>query len=211
MTSLKEVDEFSIGVDEAGRGPLAFDVVAAAVIMPPVSNFTDKNDLKIISKIKDSKKMTKNNKTLCEEFIKKHALTLGIGIASPQEIDEVNILQATYLAMHRALDIAYQKKEFKHIYTDGNRFKTYMSPKGDFVTHECVIGGDNLYFNIACASVLAKTHHDEIIQDVIIKNHELEKYGFSTNVGYGTKTHIAAIKEHGPCQYHRTTFLKNIL
>lgn len=198
-----------IGVDEAGRGPLAFDVVAAAVIMPKYDTFTEE-ELKIVKKIKDSKKMTKKARTLCAEFIKQKAIAYGIGTVDAKEIDQINILQATYKAMHKALDMAFTTTPFSKLVVDGDKFKGYITPNGIFTTHECVVGGDNTYFNIAAASVLAKTHHDELICKIVEENPDLEKYGFAKNVGYGTPAHMKSLKEYGPCEYHRRTFLKSI-
>lgn len=193
---LDHTNIYTIGVDEAGRGSLAFDVVAAAVIMPA------SND-PMMHKIKDSKKMTKKAREIVAEYIKQNAITYGIGTASPAEIDDMNILQATYLAMHRALDMAYAKHSFEQIHVDGNRFKPYKC-----IPHECIVSGDNQILNIAAASILAKTHHDNSIHDILKNDPNMEDHwNFASNVGYGTKKHMDAIKQFGISEYHRKTFI----
>jgi ribonuclease HII len=198
---MQRQDEFTIGIDEAGRGSLAFDVVAAAVIMPP-----DLDD-PLMSCIKDSKKMTKKARQRIAEFIKANALTYGIGTASPEEIDNVNILQANYMAMHRALDNAiakYTEQNIQKILVDGNCFKQY---KG--IPYECIVKGDDKMLNIAAASILAKTHHDDTIHDLISSNTNdfVDHWDFKNNVGYGTKKHKMGIAQHGLSPWHRKTFI----
>ncbi len=176
------------GVDEAGRGPLAGPVCAAAVILPP--------DLEIPG-LNDSKKLTDKRRRELFPIIQKNAISYGIGLASHQEIDEINILQATYLAMERALSQLSLKPELALI--DGNRAKDFGIPV------ETVVKGDSLSANIAAASVLAKVTRDDIMLDLASK---YPQYGFEKHMGYGTKAHYAALDRYGASEIHRESFLK---
>ena len=176
------------GIDEAGRGPLAGPVCAAAVILPP--------NLEIPG-LTDSKKLTDKKRRELMPIIKEKAIAWGIGFASHQEIDEINILQATFLAMERALAELSVKPEFALI--DGNREKDFGLPV------KTVVKGDSLSANIAAASVLAKVTRDDLME---AKAEEYPQYGFEVHKGYGTKAHYAALTEHGPSPIHRMTFLK---
>ena len=176
------------GVDEAGRGPLAGPVCAAAVILPPHLE---------IPGLTDSKKLTDKKRRELYPVIKEQAIAWGIGFASEQEIDEINILQATFLAMQRAIDQLEGKADLALI--DGNREKDFGLPV------KTVVKGDSLSANIAAASVLAKVTRDDIMVEMAEKYPE---YGFEIHKGYGTKAHYAALTEHGPSPIHRMTFLK---
>ena len=176
------------GVDEAGRGPLAGPVCAAAVILPEHLELPG---------LTDSKKLTDKKRRELFPIIKEQALAYGIGLASEQEIDEINILQATFLAMQRALDQLKIKPELALI--DGNREKDFGIPV------KTVVKGDSLSLNIAAASVLAKVTRDDLMVQMAEKYPE---YGFDIHKGYGTKAHYAALTEHGPSAIHRKTFLK---
>lgn len=205
-TEYERSDENTIGVDEVGRGTLLGNVVTAAVILP--LKFPDD----IYKQIKDSKKLSFKKRAILAEYIKKHAITYGIGIASPEEIDDINILQANMRAMNRALNEAYNKKEFTKIIIDGNYFKGYAPPgyDKDLLEHECIIQGDTKFLNIAAASIVAKNYHDNEILELLKENPHLEKYGIKTNMGYATEVHRNAIKIHGLTEYHRKSFkLKN--
>lgn len=187
LKSYFDRQKIEAGCDEAGRGCLAGPVVAAAVILP--KNFKHKilNDSKQLSEI--------NRNKLREEIIKK-AVSYGIGVAGPGEIDEINILNASYLAMHRAIDQLRQKPELLLI--DGNRYK----PHND-TPHECIIKGDGKYFSIAAASILAKTYRDELMRQLAL---EFSGYGWETNVGYPTRAHREALILQGPTPHHRMSF-----
>ena len=176
------------GVDEAGRGPLAGPVCAAAVILPEHHE---------IPGLTDSKKLTDKKRRELYPVIKEQAIAYGIGFASEQEIDEINILQATFLAMQRAIDQLEGKAELALI--DGNREKDFG------LTVKTVVKGDSLSANIAAASVLAKVTRDDIMVKLAEKYPE---YGFEIHKGYGTKAHYAALTQHGPSPIHRMTFLK---
>lgn len=176
------------GVDEAGRGPLAGPVCAAAVILPPHLQ---------IPGLTDSKKLTDKKRRELFPIIQEQAVAYGIGFASEKEIDEINILQATFLAMERALSGLSVKPEL--VLIDGNREKDFGLPV------KTVVKGDSLSANIAAASILAKVSRD----DVMLKMEEAYPgYGFAIHKGYGTKAHYEALREYGSCPIHRTTFLK---
>ena len=176
------------GVDEAGRGPLAGPVCAAAVILP---------DHLEIPGLNDSKKLTDKKRRELMPVIKEQALAWGIAFASEQEIDEINILQATFLAMKRALDQLSVKPDLALI--DGNRETDFGLPV------KTVIKGDSLSANIAAASVLAKVTRDDLMIQMAEKYPE---YGFEVHKGYGTKAHYAALEKFGPSPIHRQSFLK---
>ena len=176
------------GVDEAGRGPLAGPVCAAAVILPEHLE---------IPGLTDSKKLTDKKRRELFPIIKEQAIAYGIGLASEQEIDEINILQATFLAMQRALDQLTVKPDLALI--DGNREKDFGVPV------KTVVKGDSLSMNIAAASILAKVTRDDLMVQLA---EEYPQYGFEIHKGYGTKAHYAALTEHGASPIHRMSFLK---
>ncbi len=176
------------GVDEAGRGPLAGPVCAAAVILPPNLEIPGLND---------SKKLTDKRRRELFPVIKEQAVAYGIGLATHEEIDEINILQATFLAMERAIAQLSVKPELALI--DGNREKDFGIPV------KTVIKGDSLSANIAAASILAKVTRDEIMEGYAV---DYPQYGFEIHKGYGTKAHYQALTEHGASPIHRMTFLK---
>ena len=176
------------GVDEAGRGPLAGPVCAAAVILPEHLQIPGLND---------SKKLTDKKRRELFPVIQEQAIAYGIGLASEQEIDEINILQATFLAMRRALEQLTVRPEIALI--DGNRETDFGLPV------KTVVKGDSLSANIAAASILAKVTRDNIMVELAQKYPE---YGFEIHKGYGTKDHYEALRTYGPCPIHRKTFLK---
>lgn len=176
------------GVDEAGRGPLAGPVCAAAVILPPNAEIPGLND---------SKKLSDKKRRELYPIIKEQAIAYGIAFADHNEIDEINILQATYLAMERAINQLSVKPELALI--DGNRAKDFGIPV------QTVVHGDSLSASIAAASVLAKVTRDDVMLHMA---EEYPGYGFEIHKGYGTKAHYAALTEKGPSPIHRTTFLK---
>ena len=178
------------GVDEAGRGPLAGPVCAAAVILPADAEIPGLND---------SKKLSDKKRRELFPLIKETALAYGIGFADHQEIDEINILQATYLAMERALAQLQIKPDIALI--DGNRAKDFGLPV------QTVVKGDSLSASIAAASVLAKVSRDDLMLEMA---EQYPEYGFEIHKGYGTKAHYAALAENGPSSIHRLTFLKKL-
>lgn len=175
------------GVDEAGRGCLAGPVVAAAVILPK----DYQHDW-----LTDSKKLNKKQREGLRLEIEKQAISIGIGLASPQEIDQINILQASILAMHRAIERLFPVPELLLI--DGKYFKPYP-----FILHECIVKGDGKFLSIAAASIIAKTERDKIMEKYA---QEFPFYAWESNVGYPTKTHYEAIKIHGITDLHRKSF-----
>ncbi len=180
-------DKIEAGCDEVGRGPLAGPVVAAAVILPKLyQNYL----------LDDSKKISKSNRELLEIEIKEVAIAWAIAEVSPQEIDEVNILNASFLAMHRAIEKLNVVPELLLI--DGNRFNPYKE-----VPYECIIKGDGKFLSIAAASVLAKTYRDKYMEEAAIK---YPGYGWDENSGYPTKKHRAGILALGPTPIHRMSF-----
>ena len=181
-----------VGLDEAGRGPLIGRVYAAVV------NWGD-ND--IHPDVKDSKKLSAKKRGVVFKWIQKNVDEWAVGWAEPNEIDEINILEATKLAMDRAINIL----DFKptHLVIDGvgweKKFNDY--------TVQSVVKGDSQYYSIAAASIIAKEYHDEYIKEICLENPELdEKYGLLSNMGYGTKKHIEGIHKYGLSKYHRRSF-----
>lgn len=178
------------GLDEAGRGCFAGPVFAAAVILPKEFHHPLLND---------SKQLTREERELLRPFIEKEAITFAVASVDNQEIDRINILQASFKAMHLALNKLKQIPEI--LLVDGNRFKAYKQ-----IPHYCIIQGDGCYASIAAASVLAKTYRDDHMQR-LHKKHRV--YAWNTNKGYGTPQHRLAIEKHGLTDYHRKSF--NIL
>ncbi len=175
------------GCDEAGRGCLAGPVTAAAVIIP--KGFKHKL-------LNDSKQVTEANRNELRKYIESKALAYGVAFLDHKKIDEINILQASILAMHHALDKLEPFPE--HIIVDGNRFKPY-----NFIPHTTVVKGDAKFLSIAAASILAKTYRDEYMQKI---DKEFPMYNWKNNMGYPTIAHREGIKEHGPSKYHRMSF-----
>lgn len=187
---INEGYQFICGVDEAGRGPLAGPVCAAAVILPANIDIPGLNDSKKLS----DKKRRELFPIICEK-----AVAYSIAFADHKEIDSVNILQATYLAMERAISNLSVKPDFALI--DGNRAKDFGIPL------ETIVGGDGRSASIAAASVLAKVTRDDYMLQVA---NNYPQYGFEIHKGYGTKAHYQALAENGPCEIHRMTFLKKL-
>ena len=179
------------GVDEAGRGPLAGPVCAAAVILPENT---------VIEGVNDSKKLSEKKREALFDVIKEQALSYSIAFASVEEIEEINILNATMLAMKRAVEGLDIKADYAMI--DGNRLPD-LSIDGEFI-----VKGDAKSMSIACASILAKVSRDRLLYKYA---EEYPEYLFDKHKGYGTKAHVEAIKKYGPCPYHRLSFLKKIL
>ena len=175
------------GLDEAGRGCYAGPVFAAAVILPADFHHPLLND---------SKQVSEKNRELLRPIIEQEAIAFTVASASVEEIDSINILQASYLAMHRAIATLKKKPEFLLI--DGNRFKPY--PK---IQHTCVIKGDGKFASIAAASILAKTYRDEYMYRI---HEEFPQYQWNRNKGYGTATHRKALEIHGLTPHHRKSF-----
>ncbi len=175
------------GIDEAGRGCYAGPVAAAAVILPP--DFFH-------PLLNDSKQLTEKDRYLLRPLIEENALAWSFSLVSNEEIDRINILQATYKAMHQAIAKLGLLPDL--LLVDGNRFKPY---KG--IAHQCVVGGDGRFASIAAASIIAKTYRDDYMRDL---HKDFPAYGWKKNKGYGTKIHRDAIRQHGLCRHHRKSF-----
>lgn len=178
------------GVDEAGRGPLAGPVCVAAVILP---------EGVVIDGVNDSKKLTEKKREALFDVIREQALAYSIAYATVDEIEEINILNATMLAMRRAVDGLSVKADYAMI--DGNKIPELN------IDAECIVKGDARSMSIACASILAKVSRDRLLYKYA---EEYPMYGFDKHKGYGTKAHREAILEYGPCPYHRKSFLKKL-
>jgi len=181
------IDLTEAGCDEAGRGCLAGPVFAAAVILPkefyhPLLN--------------DSKQLTENARNILRPIIESNAIAWSVAMITNTEIDEINILKASFKAMHIAIDALSIKPQLLLI--DGNRFTPYLG-----IPHHCVVGGDGKYASIAAASILAKTHRDEYMMQL---HQQLPHYGWKENKGYGTALHIRQLRQHGESEFHRKTF-----
>lgn len=187
LLAFKNKDIIEAGCDEAGRGCLAGPVVAAAVILP--ADF--KNDI-----LDDSKKLTEAKRKKLRPIIEKEAIAFAVAFVDQKEIDKINILNASFLAMHRAVDNLQSVPEMLLI--DGNRFNAYEG-----ISHECIIKGDGKYLSIAAASILAKTYRDEYMENL---HREFPVYDWNSNKGYPTKKHRRAILEFGSCIHHRESF-----
>lgn len=181
-----------IGLDEAGRGCLAGPVVMAGVILP--KDF--QSDI-----VKDSKKLSEKKRKEAFELIKQEAIAWSISFISPDDIDDLNILQATMKGMHQCLNELEGK--YNHILVDGNYFNPYKN-----IPYDCVIKGDNTYYSIAAASILAKVSRDEYMKKLHLSHPE---YDWCSNKGYGSSSHIQKIKDIGYTEHHRKSFLKNII
>lgn len=182
-----QLDLLEAGCDEAGRGCLAGPVYAAAVILPP--DF-------IAGELTDSKQLTHKQRVSLRHVIEREAIAWAVAAVDNHEIDQINILNASFLAMHRAIEKLTVKPQYLSI--DGNRFKTYPD-----IPHSCIVKGDGKYLNIAAASILAKTHRDEFMDNIAL---EYPAYQWHKNKGYPTKVHRLAALENGLTPFHRKTF-----
>lgn len=176
-----------VGTDEAGRGCLAGPVTAAAIILP--ENFENKV-------LNDSKQLTETKRNDLKPILEASAVSFGVAHVFPEEIDTINILNASFLAMHKAIDMLKIKSTF--IIVDGNRFKPYRD-----IPHQCIIKGDCIYMSIAAASILAKTYRDAYMEQL---HWEFPMYNWIKNKGYPTLEHRAAIRKYGLTKYHRKSF-----
>jgi ribonuclease HII len=218
LNSYSESNEYEIGIDEAGRGPLFGRLYVAAVILPKDSSFRHED-------MKDSKKFHSKKKIQqVAEYIKTNAIAWSIQYVESDVIDEINIRQAVFKGMHECIrdilsklgksegEITSEDKNSIMLLVDGNDFKpfTYYDEDAEEIRslrHETVEKGDNKYTCIAAASILAKVARDQYITELCEKNPELsEKYGINTNMGYGTKTHMDGIKQYGITEWHRKSF-----
>jgi len=201
MNQYYEKDKLEVGIDEAGRGCLLGPVCVGAVIM---------NDITILPppyEIRDSKRVTPEKRAVLRTYIEENAIAYNVQMIGHNRIDKVNILEATLEGMEKCLNNITSVINIDKILVDGTHFHIYMD-KNTFepISHICIAGGDDKYLNIAAASILAKEHHDEYIRDLCDKDPDLNKYDLLNNKGYGTKTHMDALKEFGPSIHHRKSF-----
>ncbi len=187
LQSFYQEELIEAGCDEAGRGCLAGPVFAAAVILP--KNFSH-------PLLNDSKQVTEKNRNELRAIIESEAIAFAVSSIDNDEIDKINILKASFKAMHQALDNLKKKPQLLLI--DGNRFSPYKK-----IPNHCIIKGDGIYASIAAASILAKTYRDEYMLQL---HEQFPHYAWNKNKGYGSLTHRKAIREYGQCQYHRKTF-----
>jgi ribonuclease HII len=180
-------DQIEAGVDEAGRGCYAGPVFAAAVILPKDFYHPLLNDSKLLSE---------KNREILRPIIERESISYHVASVSNEEIDDINILQASYKAMHISIDKLNIKPS--HLLIDGNRFNSYKK-----IPHTCIVKGDSKYSNIAAASILAKTYRDDFMKTIHV---EFKHYGWDRNKGYGTASHRQAIEQHGLCSYHRKSY-----
>jgi len=201
MNQFYEENKLEVGLDEAGRGCLLGPVCIGAVIM------NDIRDIPPPHEIKDSKKCSPKVRSVLRKYIEDNAVAFNVQMIHEERIDKVNILEATMEGMEKCLDDITSVLNIDKILVDGTYFPIYMD-KNTFeaIPHVCIPGGDNKYLNIAAASILAKEHHDEYIMNLCSENPILNKYDLKNNKGYGTKSHMEALKEYGPSIYHRKSF-----
>jgi ribonuclease HII len=200
-------EKLEVGLDECARGCLLGRTYMAAVVWSPefLEESIEDPEFDWLNKIRDSKKLSSKTRELLAKYIKEYCLDYSIQWADEKEIDKKNILQAVQDGFHRCLDSLQMTPD--KIYIDGNYFKTYCDRDLNIISHQCIEQGDNKYLSIASASILAKVEHDKYISELCVNYPILsERYGISTNMGYGTKTHLDGIKTYGITQFHRKTF-----
>ena len=215
-----EPGRIEVGVDEAGRGCLAGPVFAAAVVWPTKEDGS--LDPKLLRLVRDSKTLSAGQRDRARAFVEATAIAWAVASASADEIDRINILRASHLAMHRALDLLHGVRpesgyaEFRplpsstaaveFVLVDGDRFDAYLSPResGTFVPHACFTNGDGHYLAIAAASVLAKTHRDAYVVEHL--HPRFPQYGWDRSKCYGTAAHLGGLERHGVCEEHRRSF-----
>ena len=196
LKSFYAEDSLEVGVDEAGRGPLFGRVYVGAAILPP-KDFDH-------SLMRDSKKLSERKRLQAFDYIKENAIDWSVGYFDELQIDEVNIFNATFGAMHKALDNLQVRPDM--ILVDGSHFIPYTF-ENETISHVCIEKGDDTYSSIAAASILAKVSHDKYIDELCDEHEYLNTfYGLSSNKGYGTSKHIEGIKKHGISKWHRKTF-----
>ncbi len=207
-------EEIEVGVDEVGRGCLMGPVVTAAVIFPKkidmsafdhLPKFTRNKQICHVPIIRDSKKLSDRQKAIANDFIKEFAIDYSTSSLDNNEIDRINILNATIKCMHMSLDGLSTK--FTRILVDGTQFKVYVNETGDFVPHACIVSGDASVASIAAASILAKVERDKWVADLCESRPDLdEQYDWLSNKGYGTAKHIEGIRSYGITEYHRVSY-----
>jgi len=202
MKRFYQENTIELGIDEAGRGCLLGPLCVGAVIMGD----TESNPPPY--QIKDSKKCSPKIRKILREYIENNSIAYNVQFIGEKEIDGVNVLQATMNGMHKCIDEITKQINIDRILVDGTYFNTYLDYDFEPIDHICVPQGDNIYTNIAAASILAKEYHDEYILQLVKENPELEEYDLLNNKGYGTKKHMDKLKENGLTIWHRRSFCK---
>ena len=201
MQQYYKQNNLEIGLDEAGRGCLLGPVFTAGVIL---------NDTGVLPPpypIKDSKKCSPKVRAELRKYIEENSIAYCVEMIDVERIDKINILKSTMEGMEKCVDNITSVINVDRLLVDGNTFHTYMDKSTfDHIPHVCIPGGDDKYLNIAAASILAKEYHDEYILKLCEKNSVLNNYDIQNNKGYGTKSHMLALKEYGPTKFHRKTF-----
>ena len=199
MKQFYQEDTLEAGIDEVARGCLAGRVYSATVIWPQELDPEDEH-----LTIRDSKKLSPKRRQILKDYIEENAIDFSIGYEEASVVDDINIRNATFSAMHKAIKNLNVEPEF--LLVDGNAFNPYYDDNNELIPHKCFIQGDAKYISIAAASILAKVYHDDYIDQLCDENPELEQYGWRTNMCYGTEEHINAIKKYGLTEHHRKTF-----
>jgi ribonuclease HII len=192
-------DKLVAGIDEVARGCLAGPVYSAAVIWP---NDFDENEEKI--ELRDSKKLSRKRRDYLKDYIEEMAIDFSVASVTNEIVDDINILNATFKSMHKAIDNLNVVPD--ELLVDDKMFEPYFTNENELIPHKCVIGGDDKFQNISAASILAKVYHDNYIDELVEDNPELKVYNWQSNMCYGTAEHLNAIREHGISKYHRKTF-----
>ena len=201
MQQYYKQNNLEIGLDEAGRGSLLGPVFTAGVILNDISMNNPPYE------IKDSKKCSPKIRSELRKYIEQNSIAYSVEKIDCDRIDKVNILNATMEGMEKCIDNITSIIDVDRLLVDGNYFPTYMNKfKFEFIPHVCIPGGDDKYLNIAAASILAKEYRDEYILKLCETNSILNNYDIKNNKGYGTKSHIQALKEYGPTEFHRKSF-----
>jgi ribonuclease HII len=205
MKKFYQENDIELGIDEAGRGCLLGPLCVGAVIMGDTGSEDPPYQ------IKDSKKCSPKIRKILREYIENNAIAYNVQFIWEKEIDEVNVLQATMNGMHKCIDEITKEITIDRILVDGTYFNPYLDSDFEPIEHICIPQGDNIYTNIAAASILAKEYHDEYIVNLVKENPQLEEYDLLNNKGYGTQKHIDCIKKIGISEWHRKSFLKNYI
>ena len=202
MKQFYENGKIEVGLDEVGRGCLFGPVCVGAVVWLNEDPIKDDKDYEI----RDSKKVSEKKRTILKDYIVDNSIAYSIQLVDNDYIDKHNILNSTMTGMHKCLDDITQSLSVDTILVDGNHFEFYSDKDDNYISHVCVVDGDNTYKSIAAASILAKTYRDEWINKLVDDNPDLEKYDLRNNKGYGTKNHLDAIKQYGITRWHRKSF-----
>tara|TARA_B100001063_G_C16623980_1_gene482187 strand:- start:81 stop:692 length:612 start_codon:yes stop_codon:yes gene_type:complete len=200
MNKFYHENDIEIGIDEAGRGCLIGPVCVSGVIMGDIESNPPPYQ------IRDSKKCSPKIRNILREYIENNSITYSVQLINVEEIDKLNILNATLKGMTQCVDDIRKQVNIDRILVDGNQFNIYMDEDFEPIEHICIPKGDDKYINIAAASILAKEYHDEYITNLVNENPQLLNYNLLKNKGYGTKDHMNAIKEYGPTKWHRKSF-----